>query len=295
MFESCYTFTTETPKRYIVNGLWFGPKKPKKAIIFIHGLTSSAFNTDIARACVGVDTASITFNNRGNGVITKLKRKVDTKKGTKSYPGGTAHEVFAESVDDIQGVIDMVKSRGVKEIYLMGHSTGCQKSVFYMSRSGADTAVKGIILLAPMSDYADAYAFDTGGRLKKATQTAEKMVKEGKEHDLLPDHLWSMPIDAQRFLSLYTPNSKEEIFCYAQEGKNPASLRKVQVPMHVFLAGDDEHRDRPIEEIAAWFEGVFSEGEDCYVEIIQGVLHNFGGAYDTVGRSVHDWIRKMKE
>jgi pimeloyl-ACP methyl ester carboxylesterase len=294
MFEPCYIFATETPKKYILNGLWFGPEKPKKVIIFVHGLTSSAFNTDIARACVDADTASITFNNRGNGIITKLRRKANTKKGTTSYPGGTAHEVFTESVDDIQGIIDMVKSKGVKEIYLMGHSTGCQKSVFYMSRSSADTAVKGIILLAPMSDYADAHTFDTGGRLKKTTQIAEKMVQEGKKHNLLPYHLWSMPIDAQRFLSLYTPESKEEIFCYAQEGKIPTRLKKVCVPMLVLLAGDDEYRDRPIGEIAMWFEDVFSKRNDCDVDIILDVLHNFGGAYDTIGKSVGDWVQKIR-
>ena len=280
MFESCYTFTTETPKKYILNGLWFGPERSKKVIIFIHGLTSSAFNTGIARACTNPNSATVTFDNRGHGIITKLKRKTNTKKGTKSCPGGTAHEVFSESVDDIRGIIDMVKNRGAQEIYLMGHSTGCQKSVFYMSGKHVDAAVKGIILLAPMSDYADARTFDMGGRLKKATQIAKKMVKEGKKHDLLPDHMWSSPIDAQRFLSLYTPESKEEIFCYAQKEKSPVRLKKVRVPIYVLLAGNDEHRDRSIEEIATWFRKHLSQSERNNIGVINDAPHNFAGSFE---------------
>ena len=43
-----YVVQITTPKNYILNGLWFGPKRPEKVVIFMHGLTGSAFSM---RAC----------------------------------------------------------------------------------------------------------------------------------------------------------------------------------------------------------------------------------------------------
>ena len=120
----------------------------------------------------------------------------------------------------------------MKEIYLAGHSTGCQKSVYYAIKK-ADRAVKGLILLAPISDYAAERMRNTKGTLLRATTVAQKLVKAGKKHDLLPKNVWHGVIDAQRFLSLYTPTSAEEIFSYAQPKKNPSVLKKVKVSMQL--------------------------------------------------------------
>ncbi len=116
-----------TPKNFILNGLWFGPTKPRTAIILVHGLTGSAFSRlPITDVLADEDTAVITFNNRGHDIVSKKRQIVGME--TKTTFGGTAHEVFAECIDDIEGAIRRVRKEGVKEIYLAGHSTGCQKS-----------------------------------------------------------------------------------------------------------------------------------------------------------------------
>ena len=267
------------------------PKKPKKVIIFTHGLAGSAFNTTLATEWIDAKTAVITFSNRGHDNISKLRRITNTKKGFRSYPGGMAHEVFTESADDLQGVINFVKQNGVTEVYLAGHSTGCQKSVFYASKKNADKVVKGLILLAPISDYADAQTFDTDNKLAKTTKIARKFVKEGEGGKLIPD--WIYPVDAQRFLSLCTPESKEEIFCYAQPNKKPSTLKSVRVPMLMVFAGDDEYADRPMQDIADWFEGHVGEEKNNEIMIVPKVLHSFKGGQDEVARSVKRWVNKL--
>lgn len=250
----CFLIDIVTPKKFKLNGLWFGPTKPKRVVIFVHGLSSSAFQTALAEAFVDKKTAVITFSNRGHNKIAKIYRLNNTKKGYHSVLAGQAHEVFTECVDDIQGVINFVQATGVRDIYLAGHSTGCQKSIYYVSRKGNQKNVKGIILLAPLSDYAAALKFDTDGKLAKATKVAQDLVRKGKKHELLPESVAPNPIDAQRFLSLYTPDSVEEIFTYAQPKKNPRTFKSVETSMVVLLAGNDEYGDRPAIDIAAWFE-----------------------------------------
>src|SRR3989344_95625 len=287
----------QTPKKYLLNGLWFGPtfakasagkpKKPKRAIIWIHGLSSSAFSKlSIVEKLVDKDTAVITFNNRGSGTVTKIRRlNAKRKEGIESIFSGGAHEVFTESVDDIQGAVNFARKAGVKEIYLAGHSTGTQKSVFYSTRKGNNRYIRGVILLAPISDYSAEVHFDKGGRLAKGLKAARSLIKQRKQHTIVPE--WWM--DAQRFISLHTPDSVEEIFSYVNPKKIPRTYRALQVPTLVLLAEKDEYADRPATKMAAWF-GEHSRSKRFNLKIILKAGTSFKGAEMQVARAIKQWI-----
>lgn len=291
-FKSCHLINITTPTRLVLNGLWFGPMKPKQVIIFVHGLASSAFQTSLAEAFIDKETAAITFSNRGHDKIAKIHQLDNTKKKHHSVLAGQAHEVFADCVDDIQGVINFVHKIGVRNVYLAGHSTGCQKSVYYASRGRNQKNIKGVILLAPLSDYAAALKFDTDGKLARATKVARDFVRKGKKHELLPTKVALNPIDAQRFLSLYTPDSIEEIFTYAQPKKNPHIFTSVKIPMCILLAGDDEYGDRPAKDIMAWFEK-HTHARHFATKIISGATHGFTGKEKFAAKEILSWIKTI--
>lgn len=266
-----------TPKKFILNGLWFGPESPTKIIIFVHGLGGNAFSSHkLIVPLVDSKTAVITFSNRGHDQVASIK-KIDNrkKKGYSRITAGEAMEIFTDCVDDIQGVVNYVLSVSPKaSIYLAGHSTGCQKSAYYLSRAGKQKFIKGVILLAPMSDYAAMLKSDKNGNLKPAENFAKNLLKENQPQDLLPQEIWPDMVSAQRFLSLATPESQEEIFCYAVPDKSPVTYRKIKIPALVVLAEKDEYRDRPIKKIAGWFEKN-SKSKKLSVNIVPSSPHNF--------------------
>lgn len=291
MEYKCKVIKIVTPRRYELNGLWFGVDNPKRVVIFIHGLTSSAFsNLDFIVPVVDDKTAVITFNNRGHDKIARIKR-IDKrkKKGYISEYVGEAHEVFTDCVDDLQGVIDFAIEKNVSEIYLAGHSTGCQKAVYYLGQRGKQSLVKGSILMCPMSDYAGALKDDMDGELEKVQKIASKMVAEGRGGELLSLDVWSHQHDAQRFLSLYTPDSEEEIFSYVQPRKVPKTLRKVKIPTLVIFAEKDDYRDRPIKQIYKWFEKNV-KSKDRKMVVIKEALHSFQGKEKDVSNEVKQWL-----
>lgn len=266
-----------TPKKFVLNGLWFGPESPLKIIIFIHGLGGNAFSSHrLITPLADSQTAVITFSNRGHDQISSIK-KVDNrkKKGYSRITAGESMEIFTDCVDDIQGTINYVLSVCPKaSIYLAGHSTGCQKSAFYLSRAGKQKFIKGVILLAPMSDYAGLLKSDKNGNLKAAENFAKDLVKKNQPQDLLPQEIWPDMVSAQRFLSLATSESQEEIFCYCQQNKTPSVFRKIKIPTLIVLAEKDEYRNRPIKKIAGWFEKN-SGSEKLSVGVISSAPHNF--------------------
>ena len=129
--------------------------------------------------------------------------------------------------------VDFAFRRGAKNIYLMGHTTGCQKAI-YWARQNSDV-LTGIILLAPISDYAAATRLCGATNIARATKVANKLVAKRQRHCLLPHGVWHEELDAQRFLSLYAPDSIEEIFSYSQPRKIPRALKSISCPTLVLL------------------------------------------------------------
>ncbi|KKQ06003.1 MAG: Phosphoenolpyruvate synthase, partial [Candidatus Moranbacteria bacterium GW2011_GWF1_36_4] len=122
----------QTPKKFLLDGIFFGSPKAKNVIIFIHGLGSNLFSqAELAERLVDKNNSVLLFNNRGSGVLSRISQ-VDKKEksGRKKHLIGMAKEVFTDCVDDIDGAVRFVESLGSKNILLIGHSTGTQKSVY---------------------------------------------------------------------------------------------------------------------------------------------------------------------
>lgn len=276
----------QTPKKFLLNGLLFGPVKPKKVIILIHGLGSSAFSKlRIVDELINKETAVLTFNNRGHDRVSNLV-PLNGKRGALA---GEAYEVFTESVDDIDGAIRAARKTGAKEIYLAGHSTGCQKAA-YWAYTKKGKGIQGIILLAPLSDYAASVMQNTKGRLAKATAHARKLVKAKKGNELMPTALWSELHSAQRFLSLNTPESIEQsIFPYFDAERGARIYEALRVPVLVVLAEKDEFADRDAGRIEAWFVK-HSHSKRFGITTIPKVTHGFRGGETAVATLIGEWI-----
>lgn len=284
---NCQPVRFSTPKKFQLDGLWFFVPKSKQAIIFIHGLGSAMFWPSLVYQLVDNKTSVLTFNNRGHDKISNLRR-MDKKGKTIKILAGAAHEVFTDCVDDIQGAVNFCKKQGFKNIVLCGHSTGCQKAIYYLAKTKNQKQIAKVILLCPISDYADAIAFKKK-KIKKVENIARRLVKAGRKHQLISPEIWPQYHDAQRFLSLFTPDSNEEIFCYATPGRRPATLQKVNASLLLVFAEKDEYLDRPLSEIINWFQKKL-RGKNFAIKIIKGAKHSFAKREVIVINAIRSWI-----
>ncbi|HUO50050.1 MAG TPA: alpha/beta fold hydrolase [Candidatus Paceibacterota bacterium] len=282
--RACAHLEIETPKGVLLNALLMGPKKPTRVIVWVHGLGSSLFSKlNIADALVDKNTAVLAFNNRGHDNVSHI---VSIKKKRGGF-AGKAHEIFTECLDDIEGAVREARKMGARDIYLAGHSTGAQKSIFWAAKKG--DGIAGVILLAPLSDYAGALKSEGKKKIARAEKAARMLVRKNKEHAFVPENLWSEDVDAQRFLSLYTPESIEQsIFPYFDPQRRPTLLKKVRQPVLVLIAADDEYADRPAENIEGWFAQHLKTGDQ--IAIIPGATHGFRGEERIVARVMKKFI-----
>ncbi len=284
----CNVIEIETPQRFLLNGLWFGPKKSKRVIIWVHGLGSSMFSKlKIADELIDSKTAVLAFNNRGHDKVAHLPHASRTFK--KAIRGGAAHERFVDCADDIQGAVNFARRQGVRNIFLAGHSTGCQKSVYWASKRGR--GVKGIILLAPMSDYSAEAKISGKTKIARALIHARKLVASNRRHELMPESVWgwSLLADAQRCINLYSGEGAEEIFTYWAPRKNPKTLQSIRIPTLVLLAEKDEYGDRPAKEIARWFDTNIHASHR--VIIVPKVGHSFKNGEKLVAGAIRNFLK----
>jgi acetyl esterase/lipase len=271
-----------TPNQIQLRGYTLKSTRTKTWYIFIHGLGGSMLSMrNLAEELVDSISSILLFNNRGHDIISRIK-KVDKRQasGYSSFYGGAAHEIFTDCVDDIQGAVDYVKSQGANEIILVGHSTGSQKAIYYLSQKGKQKDVSHVVLLSPLSDFAGILNRLGLKEYEMILKIAKALVDQGSPHVLLPSSIWSEPIDAQRFLSLYTPVSDEDIFSYPTPDKDTI-LSTISTPLTIILGEKDEFADRPISEIKEWFDTkqqsikynskIFSSGTHGFEEIEKSV------------------------
>ena len=275
-----------TPRKFVLNGLLMGPERPKRIIVWVHGMFASVFSMrHVVERLIDDETAVLTFNNRGYQSVSSVKQYAKIK--PKSVRAGTAHEVFTDCEDDIEGAVRFAKKTGAKEIYVAGHSTGCQKAVYWAYKK--NPTIRGIILLAPMSDYA---SIQKHNHYRAALRSAKALIQAGKPHVLLSDDAWNHDVDAQRFISLYTPDSIEQsIFPYFDAARRASTFARVRLPTLVILAEDDEYADRPMQRVAEWFGNA---RKNTHVSMLVKATHNFKGAERELAKTITNWISLKK-
>lgn len=281
----------ETPEGVMLRGLWYGSFGAKRVLVFVHGLGGSLFSGyNYLSNLVSENTAVLLFENRGHDWVTRVKvRDAREEQGFRYMLGGGAFEIFTECVDDLVGVVDYVRKQGTEEVYLVGHSTGCQKIVYTLANSNLQENVSGVVLMAPMSDYAGSLAVMDHEILTRAVKVGKSMIAEGRGMDLLPMELEVGMYSAQRFVSLNDIESAEEVFPYAFMEKEPIELRKINSKILVILAEMDEHRDREMVEIKRWFDGVV-QSKDYRCVIVEKANHGFEGMEKSVQSLIEEFV-----
>ncbi|HRN96770.1 MAG TPA: alpha/beta fold hydrolase [Candidatus Levybacteria bacterium] len=277
-----------TPQKVILKGLTLGNPKAKTWYIFIHGLGGNMLSMrGLTPKLIDNTSSVLLFNNRGHDIISRIK-KIDKreKSGYSSFYGGAAHEIFTDCVDDIQGAVDFVTSHGAKKIILVGHSTGSQKAIYYLSKKEKQKNISHTILLSPLSDFAGVINRVGLENYESILKIAKALVDQGSPHVLLPSSIWPEPIDidAQRFLSLYTPVSDEDIFSYPTPDKKTI-FSEITLPITVILGEKDEYSDRPISEIKKWFDS-HQNSSRYSSHIIRNATHGFDGTEDEVAKII---------
>ena len=283
-----------TNDKLIHQGIYFKPRKlSKRAILFIHGLTSTFYAPiqlleKVVSQCEKEGYGFAAFNNRGHDLIAGIK-KVDPleDKGYSRVNGGAGDEKFEECIYDIDAGIDFLIGQKYSEIILVGHSTGATKVCYYAARK-QNKYVKGVVLLSPLSDR----LVPTNPEKRRNDLLKINRLIYSKRGDELLLGYHFFPLTPKRYVSLFTLHSNEDMFDYGDPHPTMKPYIQITKPLLVVFGGADESADRPVEQIKNIFDS-YARSKTYTSIIITDALHSFGGKEAEVTRVILRWVSKI--
>jgi alpha-beta hydrolase superfamily lysophospholipase len=146
--------------------------------------------------------------------------------------------------------------RKADKIVLMGHSTGCQDAMEYISGKIKRPPLDGVILQAPVSDRETLEADLTCEARKKIIEVAQKYVSEERGDQVLPSSFdegiyGNTLISAYRWLSLLSPDKRGDDDYFSSD--LPDSILEQtfgkfsKTPLLILYSGKDEYVPRNID------------------------------------------------
>jgi len=267
-------------------------KNHKNVIIYLHGMGGNFYrNMSLKMSNIfinnGFDIFSI--NTRGHDEIAKFIIKKGKKLDRAYY--GTSLEKFEDSKHDIRVAIDLLIYLGYKNVILVGHSTGCQKAVYYLNKYN-DKRIKALVLLGPGDDY-NIHKKDLKNEFKKLQKEAKNLIREKKGSNILfglykkTGVIWS----AQRFDSIANSNRVESrIFNYNEKLKE---FRRIKAPILVIWGDKDEYAVLDVRKyIKISRENTSSKKFNAI--IIKNANHSFTNHEIETANKIVSWLRGLR-
>ncbi len=281
----------QTSDGIIHHGMYFCPKKRgKRAFLWIHGLTSNFYSSikridEIVTLCDTFGIGFASFNNRGHDMLASAHRLDKKSKSGYSYTTvGSGVEHFEESIYDIEASIAFLVSKGFTEIFLIGSSTGANKAV-YVSTSSRNPNIKGVVLLSPLSDRLTAnIAFH-----KKLYLHLLQLLGLGER--LITTSAY-FPGTVNRFLSLISKRSQEDVFDYGDSEPCLERFSRILQPLLVIFGEEDTLADRDIATIKKQFDS-HQKSSSYKSVIISDANHGFDGKEKILAKCIIEWMKGL--
>ena len=130
------------------------------------------------------------------------------------------------------------KEMKFRKIVLLGHSTGAQDTLYFLSHGHTKELVDAVVLQGAVSDRD--YILSEPSLLKMLEQ-AHKYKAEGSVDSFLEDYLFCAPITARRFLSVAERLSDEDMFSAdLTEEELRSILEPIRIPILLCFSSKDE-------------------------------------------------------
>lgn len=292
--EAIYLNTSDGVK---LNGIIYKSNNAKKIVISVHGMATSCLKKReeiIAQKLNSINIDYLTFNNRGHDIINYSSKEINETR--ENFLGGTAYEVIDECIYDIKAAIDFVIKNNYEEIYLLGHSLGSTKVVYTYNKIKENNIelknkIKGIILLS-LVDLPFAQKIYLGDKYSKVLSYAEKLEKENKLEDIMPDKSFIYPISARVYLRYFRDNADLNFAQYANPTYNFKELNNIDVPLFMRWGNNGELILQDAKELCNNIKEKINN-KNLDIGYIEGANHNYTNKEIELAEQIKNFMQKI--
>lgn len=254
----------------------FAPLGSKKVLVFVGGLMDGLM--------------TVPYLPQLAEELSKIGFSLIQIEITSSHIGWGTGSLSRDS-GEIAHLVNYLRSElgGAREVIgLMGHSTGCQNTIHYVTRQPREDVKKFSpidfgILQAPVSDRYSAAQNMTTEEIAESLQVAEKLISEKRHKEIMPskftNHFFGVPINAYRWKSLIAVRGDDDFFSPdLDQADFDSTFGKFDIPLLVLYSGADEYVAAEVNKEELMEKWRISAGSNWspYSKIVKGALHNIG-------------------
>lgn len=215
-----------------------------------------------------VRTLQKLFKERGyNTLAINLGLGINNRAGMHECATLHTHK-HTDAIDEIGLWLGWLKHNGASKVFLLGHSRGGNQTAWFAAEHD-DPAIRGVMLVAPMTWSADAAAAAYKSRYGVALNTvltkAEALVRSNKGDEWLSKtgfiYCRDAKVTAASFVSYYKPDPRLD---------TPSLLKKINKPVVVF-AGTEDTVVKGLDKIVA----PIADGKRIKLVVVEGAGHMF--------------------
>ena len=263
---------------------WLNNEASDLAVVHIHGMSGNGYENyfldNLREMYQQKDISLFTIDTRGRGIISDFRQNDGWKRG------GSCFEIFEESVHDIQGAINHLKTLGKTRFILQGHSLGCTKVVNFVLTQDI-SGIEKVVLLAPtdMAGWAN-----TEPEHQEYLARARQLIAESKGQEVVSAGCWldKTPISAQTYPTICEAGSSADIYGEREDG---VLLGKVSLPMLIPYGTEDIGITQIDGTMDRWLERVEKiKNDNTQIAVIDGASHGFRGFEDKLTEVVSDFV-----
>lgn len=268
-------------------------------IIEVHGMSGSFIENYYANV-LGQKLAAqgygfIYGHNRGychvNDIATRPVKSDDN--GWNKTRIGEAYELFEDSPKDVSAWVAKARELGYRKIILLGHSLGCNKTIYYLHQN-PDADIAGVILASPpdMVGLVELERYQPN-HLQLLAQ-ARELVVAGKPREVLSGKIWDWyELSAQTYLSLFVTGGAADNLPML---RNPEKFDQLAVIKQPILAIMGEHDDIEIRDLRKDIELIKSKALSCpdfQIYFVPGANHDYENREVDFATEVLGWVEGL--
>ena len=267
-----------------------------KILISVHGMATNFIKERDEKIAENINELNIdllAFNNRGHDLVNYIKK--DSKENTEL--SGTSYEEISECYEDIVGTINYAISQGYTEIYIMGHSLGCTKTIYTYNKLIEEnkteilSKIKGVILLS-LVDIPLALQVYLKEDFPVMVTYAKNMKREGLENQLMPEESFIHPISVKTFLR-YAIDNKDIDFANYGKDNELEKLNNIQVPLFMRWGNDNEMIIQQADELSTMVNNIITN-ENKNIDYIDGANHSYTGKEKELAEQIVEFVLMQK-
>ncbi len=209
---------------------------------------------------------------------------------------GFGHASLKTDAEELGHLVSYLQTElGSEAVGLVGHSTGCQDSVFYVKACPATHKPHFIVLQAPVSDREHLAMQE---RTPEFVALAQELQLQGKGDEMLPRASMWAPITANRFLDLATKEGLDDFFSSdLSDEELRARLGHLDVPTLFLMSGADEYVPPHVDCHSLGNRFVASCAGACPLAraaIVDGALHSCRGHEEAVTATILHFVGEVE-